>query len=86
MTHTPLEGIPMEEEVNALMGEEDEAIWRQAGLFSTTDLAGFNGDFKALREAVKAQLSVPLADVGQTHSGFALSENLQRSGHLHSWE
>jgi len=45
------------------------------GFFSTTDLARYNEDFKALREAVKAQLSSPFADVGQCYSGFAPSEN-----------
>jgi hypothetical protein len=40
-----------------LWEKQDEAIWRQAGLFSMMDLAGFNGDFSALRDVVKAQLT-----------------------------
>jgi hypothetical protein len=67
----------MEDEVKALMEEEDEVIWRQARLFSSTDLTGYNGYFKTLREAIKAQLSATFVDVAQTHGGSALCENLQ---------
>jgi len=68
MTHTPLKEILIDDDFNALMGEEDEAIWRQVGLFSTGDLEGFNRRFNALREAVKAQLAKAPAVECQFHS------------------
>lgn len=42
-------------------------------------MACFNGDFKALREAVKSQISVLVANGGQSYSGCALSDFNQRS-------
>jgi hypothetical protein len=47
----------MEAEVSALMGVADEAIWKQAGLFSSVDTVEFNAIFNSLWDVVKAQLS-----------------------------
>jgi hypothetical protein len=74
MTHTPLEGIPMDDDFNSLMGEEDEAIWRKARLFSTANLSRFNGNFNALSEAVKAQLATSHVVECQFHSFSSLTE------------
>jgi hypothetical protein len=52
-------------------------LWRQAGLFTTTDLTRFNGDFSALREVVKAQLFTSTTNVGQHYSNFASPENFR---------